>query len=78
MGKLDFKNIEILWRIGLLVIGLSLFMAIHGSIRYVGIVFIILTIVLFIRLFFSKVNNSHNENFKSRTREQIQRLQHKN
>jgi len=78
MQKIDFKNIEFLWGIGLLVIGFSLFVALDSIIRYVGIVFIILAIALFVRLFFSNVSNSGDENFKSRTREQIQRHQHRN
>jgi len=77
MQKIDFKNIEFLWGIGLLVIGFSLFVAIDSIIRYVGIVFLILAIVLFVRLFFSKVSNSGDENFKSRTRDRIYKYQHK-
>jgi hypothetical protein len=75
--QLNFKNIEFLWGIGLLVVGFSLFMAIDSMIRYGGIVFIILAIVLFARLFFSKVSNSGDKNLKSRTRDQIYKYQQK-
>jgi len=77
MKKLDFKNIEFLWGIGLSVIGFALFASFDSIIRYVGIVFIILAIALFISIFFSKASNSGDENFKSQTRDQIYKYQHK-
>jgi len=77
MGKLDFKNIEFLWGLGLTVIGFSWFWAIDGPIRYGGIVFVILAIALFVRIFSSSESDSGNENFKSRTRDQIYKHQHK-
>jgi membrane-bound ClpP family serine protease len=77
MRKLDFKNIEFLWGIGLIVIGFALFVAIDSLIRYVGIVFIILAIALLARNIFSKASNSEDEKFKSRTRDRIYKYQHK-
>lgn len=77
MRKLDFKNIEFLWGIGLSVIGFSLFVAIDGPLRYLGIVFVIVAILFFVRIFTSTSSNTDNENFKSRTRDQIYKYQHK-
>jgi hypothetical protein len=75
--KLDFKNIEFLWGIGLSVIGFSLFVAIDGTLRYGGIVFVILAIVFFMRIFSSKSSETNDENLKSRTRDRIYKYQHK-
>jgi hypothetical protein len=77
MGKLDFKNVEFLWGVGLSVIGFSLYMAIDGVLRYAGVVFVILAIGIFLRVFLSKSNDSNDENLKSRTRDQIYRYQQK-
>lgn len=77
MKKLDFRNIEFLWGVGLTVLGFILFVSIASLIRYVGIVFIILAIAFFVHIFFSKGSHSGNENFKSRTRDRIYKYQHK-
>ncbi len=77
MRKLDFKNIEFLWGIGLSVIGFALFVAIDGPLRYVGIVFVIVAIVFFVRIFISRSSNTNDENLKSRTRDQIYKFQQK-
>jgi hypothetical protein len=75
--KLNFKNIEFLWGLGLSVIGFALFLAIDGTLRYVGIVFIILAIALLARISFSKGSLSGDESFKSRTRDEIYKYQRK-
>jgi len=77
MGKLDIKNISFLWGIGLLVLGFLIFVGINNSFRYLGFVFLIVAIIYFIRIFNLKSNDTNTENYKSKTREQVQKYQQK-
>ncbi len=77
MGKLDIKNSSFLWGIGLLVLGFLIFVGINNSFRYLGFVFLIVAIIYFIRIFNLKSNDTNTENYKSKTREQVQKYQQK-
>jgi hypothetical protein len=77
MKELNFKNSELLWGFVILALGFLIFAGISNSYRYLGIVFLAVGIVYFIRIFFSKSNKSDDDNLKSKTRDQVYKYQHK-
>ena len=77
MEKQNIYNYQFILGIFLLLIGAILYFAISGSMRFIGIFFIVFAIVIFSLLMLSKSNISNSEKFKSKTRDQILRHQYK-
>ncbi len=60
-----------------MVVGLLVIMLISGPGRYLGLVFLVLTIWLLAGEIYSKLSSSDGNNYRSQTRDQILKHQYK-
>jgi hypothetical protein len=79
MENQNIKNYQFVIGSGLVLLGILIFSFLSDPIRYFGFVFIIGAAVYFININSSKtVNGNHVGKFRSRTRDQMLKHQHKN
>ena len=71
MKEVNIKNSELFRGFIILTLGFLIFVGIHNSIRYLGLVFFVFGIVYFIRIFSSKSSKPEDESMKSKTRDQV-------
>lgn len=71
MEKLNVKSYQYILGIFLLLAGILFFALLSSPFRYLGIVFITLAYLYFVRIFYSKFSGTDDEHLRSRTRDQI-------
>ena len=77
MENQNIKNYQFLIGFSLVLIGILMFSFFSVPVRYFGFAFIIGAAVYFINIYPTKLSGDNSAKFKSRTREQILRHQHK-
>ena len=71
MENRNLKTCPFILGISILLIGITLFALLPGSLKFVGIVLILIAYLYFAVVFYSKLNNSDDGKFRSRVRDQI-------
>jgi len=77
MEKKSSTNFRFLAGLSLVIIGIVLFAVSKGTIRYIGIVFIIISFLYFLSSFIPRSNKPEEDNFRSPTREKIRNHRNK-
>jgi len=78
MENKNIKNSQFIIGACLVIIGILVFSFLSDPVRYFGFAFIIGAAIYFISIFSSPINGINNERkYRSRTRDQILRHQHK-
>lgn len=77
MEKKSSSKFRFLAGLGLVIIGIILFAVSKGTIRYIGLVFIIISFLYVLSSFIPKNIKSEEDNFKSPTREKIRNHRNK-
>lgn len=76
MEKSTMKYVQYIPGLAFFIIGIVMLVALSGTLRYIGLVFIIITISYFTVDLFSRNNEANKGPYKSRTREEISRHKH--
>ncbi len=77
MKNLLFKSYSFIVSIVLLITGIILLAVLSGSVKYFGIILIVTAILFLARFQFSKVDTPDDQNFRSKTREQLLKHQYR-
>jgi len=78
MENQNIKNYQLIVGVSLVLIGILMFSFLSDPLRYFGFVFIIGAAIYFVNVFPTKIIDRNNDGkFRSRTRDQILRHQHR-
>jgi multisubunit Na+/H+ antiporter MnhG subunit len=71
MENRNIKTYQSILGISILLIGITLFALLSGSLKLVGIILILVAYLYFATIFYSKISDADNSKYRSRAREQM-------